>query len=57
MVTVPQGSTSTTFSVTAGSVSSLTSATVTASYSGVSKTFGVTVITPHDRRPGPIPIE
>jgi hypothetical protein len=42
-VTIPQGSTSVTFSVTAGTVSTPTPVTLTASYSGVNATFGVTV--------------
>ena len=42
-VTVPQGSTSATFSVTTGTVTTSTSVTLTASYSGVTATFGITV--------------
>ena len=42
-VTVLQGSTSTTFSVNTGSVTTATSVTLTASYAGVSKTSGLTV--------------
>ena len=42
-VTVPQGASSATFSVNTGNVSSATSVTLTASYSGLSKTFGLTV--------------
>jgi hypothetical protein len=45
-VTVPQGSTSTTFTVTTGTVRSSTSATLTASYSGINASFGVTVTPP-----------
>jgi chitodextrinase len=45
-VTVPQGSTSATFSVTTGSVTTATSVTLTASYAGVSETFGLTVNPP-----------
>jgi len=42
-VTVPQGATSATFSVKGGSVSASTATVLTASYSGVSKTTGLTV--------------
>ena len=42
-MTIPQGSTSTTFSVTAGGVTTPTLVTLTASYSGASETFGLTV--------------
>ena len=45
-VTVPQGSISATFTVSTGSVSSSTAATLTASYSGVNKTFAVTINPP-----------
>jgi len=42
-VTVPQGSTSTTFPVTAGNVATPTPVTLTASLAGVNETFGLTV--------------
>ena len=42
-VTVPQGSTSATFTVTTGTISASTRVTLTASYLGVSKTFRVVV--------------
>ena len=42
-VTVPQGATSTTFPMTAKSVATQTSVILTASYAGVSETFGLTV--------------
>jgi len=42
-VTIPQGSTSSTFTVSTGSVSTSTPATLTASYSGVNQTASVTV--------------
>ncbi len=45
-VTVPQGATSTTFSVTAKTVGTTTPVTLTASYSGVNETFGLTVNPP-----------
>ncbi|HTB17784.1 MAG TPA: hypothetical protein VK708_06685 [Bryobacteraceae bacterium] len=45
-VTIPQGSTSATFSVNAGNVSGSTPVTLTASYSGVNKTFGLTINPP-----------
>src|SRR5580658_3773526 len=44
--TIPQGSTSATTSVTAGTVSASTPVTLTASYSGGSLTFGLTVNPP-----------
>jgi hypothetical protein len=46
LVTIPQGSTSTTFSVTAGSITGSTQVTITASYLGVSEGFGLTVNPP-----------
>ena len=42
-VTVPQGSTVATFTVTSGSVNTSTPVTLTAKYSGVTMTFGLTV--------------
>jgi hypothetical protein len=45
-VTVPQGSTSTMFSVTAGTVATATPVTLTASLGGVNETFGLTVNPP-----------
>ncbi len=45
-VIVPQGQTSATFTATAGTVSSATSVTLTASYSGLNATFGITVNPP-----------
>jgi hypothetical protein len=42
-ISVAQGATSATFTVTAGSVITSTSVTLTASYSGVTSTFGITV--------------
>src|ERR1035438_10086984 len=42
-VTVPQGSTVATFTVTSGSVNTSTPVTLTAKYSGVTVTFGLTV--------------
>ena len=45
-VTINQGSTSTTFSVTAGTVSTATPVTLTASYSGANLTYGITVNPP-----------
>ena len=45
-VTVPAGSSSTTFSVTTTSVNAAVTATIGASYNGVGKTFGLTVTPP-----------
>ena len=45
-VTVPQGQTSSTFTVTAGSVTTSTPVTLTATYSGVNATFGLTISAP-----------
>jgi hypothetical protein len=45
-VTVPQGQTSATFTVTAGTVSASTPVTLTATYSSVNATFGLTISAP-----------
>ncbi len=45
-VTVPQGSSTTTFGATAGSVTTPTSVTLTAAYSGATETFNLTVNPP-----------